>query len=228
MRDWQKLLQSRLAGLRLAPDAKADVIEELATHLEEACEGLSGQGVPEELAEQQAMLQVPDWNALQRRISAAKKEEDQMPNRLRQLWIPGFLTLTLSTTLLMVLQKQGLQPRMISWNELGLVLFYVPWLVTLPLFGAMGAYLSLRAGGSTRAILFSGVFPVLMLVGCFFVILPVSLVIDRNVAFHFKMEGFLNILIGWVLIPGAALLIGALPIQILHTRQMHSQRVPGA
>jgi len=228
MRDWQEFVQSKLAGLRLAPGEKAEVIEELAAHLQEAYEKLCGRGMAEELAMQKAMLQVPDWNALQGHIHAAKKREDEMPNRVRQLWFPGFLTLTLSTTLLMILQKQGWQPRIIPSNGLGLMLFYVPWLAVLPLFGALGAYLSLRAGGSTRAMLFSGVFPVLTLVACFFVIVPFSLVIDRSVALHFKIEGFLNVLIGWVLVPGAALLAGALPVQILHPRKVDSYRVSGS
>jgi hypothetical protein len=108
------------------------------------------------------------------------------------------------------------------------VLFYVPWLLTLPLFGALGAYISLRAGGSARAILFSGIFPMLSFAACFFVILPLSLVLDRSASFQLTLAGFLGLLLSWVVAPGAALLIGALPIQILHARKMHSQSVPGA
>jgi hypothetical protein len=228
MRDWREVVQSKLAGLRLVPGAKAEVIEELAAHLEEDCERLSGTGMNEELAAQKAMLQVPDWKALQRSICAAKNREDQMKDRVRQLWFPGFLTLTLSSALLMILQKQGWQPRIIFSNDLGLMLFYIPWLAALPLFGALGAYLSLRAGGSSRAMLFSGVFPVLTLVACLFVIVPFSLVIDRKIAFHFRIEGFLNALIGWVLVPGVALLVGALPVRLLAYRQSDSDRLSSA
>jgi hypothetical protein len=116
---------------------------------------------------------------------------------------------------------------MVSWNGPDTILFYVPWLMTLPLFGALGAYVSLRAGGSARAILFSGLFPLLSLAACFFVILPLSIVLDRTLAFHLTLAGFLGLLLGWVEAPGAALLVGALPIEILHIRRMHSQRVPG-
>ena len=228
MRDWRKFVQVQLAGLPLSPGTKADVVDELGGHLEEVCEGLQRQGMTEELAAQRAMRQVTDWNALQRHIRNAKEREELMQNRVRQLWFPGILTLTLSTGLLPTLLQLGLEPRIVSWSGPDTILFYVPWLLTLPLFGALGAYISLRAGGSARAILFSGIFPMLSLASCFFVILPLSIVLDRSIAFHLTLAGFLGLLLSWVVAPGATLLIGALPIEILHTRKMHSQRVAGA
>ncbi len=228
MRDWRKFVQVQLAGLPLSPGTKADVVDELGGHLEEVCEGLQRQGMTEELAAQHAMRQVTDWNALQRHIRNAKEREDLMHNRVRQLWFPGILTLTLSTGLLPTLLQLGLEPRIVSWSGPDTILFYVPWLLTLPLFGALGAYISLCAGGSARAILFSGIFPMLSLASCFFVILPLSIVLDRSLAFHLTLAGFLGLLLSWVVAPGAALLIGALPIQILHARKMHSQRVADA
>lgn len=228
MRDWRKFVQVQLAGLPLSPGTKADVVDELAGHLEEVYEGYQRQGVTEELAARRAMKQVTDWSALQRHIRNAKEREELMQNRVRQLWFPGLLTLTLSTGLLPMLLKLGLEPRIVSWRGPETILFYVPWLMTLPLFGALGAYISLRAGGSARAILFSGVFPVLSLAACFFVILPLSIVLDRSIAFHLTLAGFLSLLLSWIAVPGTALLIGALPIQILHAREVDSQRVPGA
>jgi len=228
MRDWRKFVQVQLAGLPLSSGTKADVVDELAGHLEEVYEGLRRQGMTEELAAQRAMRQVTDWNALQRHIRNAKEREELMYNRIRQLWFPGLLTLTLSTGLLPMLLKLGLEPRIVLWSGPDTILFYVPWLLTLPLLGGLGAYISLRAGGSARAILFSGVFPVLSLAACFFVILPLSIVLDRSIAFHLTLAGFLGLLLSWVVTPGTALLIGALSIQILHTHQANSQRVPGA
>jgi len=227
MHDWRRFVQLQLDGLPLRPGTKADVVEELAGHLEEVYERHRHQGMTEELAAQRAMTQVRDWNALERLIRMAKEREDLMHNRVRQLWFPGLLTLTLSTALLPMLLKLGWEPRMVSWNGPETILFNVPWLMTLPLFGALGAYVSLRAGGSARAILFSGLFPLLSLAACFFVILPLSIVLDRTLAFHLTLAGFLGLLLGWVAAPGAALLAGALPIGMLHIRRMHSQRLPG-
>jgi len=228
MPDWQKLVRQRLSGLALDAEEKDEVQVELAAHLEEVYEDHRRQGMTEELAAQRAMRQVTDWNALQRHIRNAKKRKDLMHNRVRQLWFPGFLTLTLSMGLLPMLLKLGLQPRIVSWSGPDTILFYVPWLLTLPLFGALGAYISMRAGGSARAILFSGIFPMLSLAACFFVILPLSIVLDRSIAFHLTLAGFLGLLLSWIVAPGAALLIGALPIQILHAREVNSRRVASA
>ncbi len=228
MPDWQKLVRKGLSGLKLDATEKEEVHAELAEHLEELYQDHRRQGMSEELAAQRAMRQVTDWNELQRHIRNAKEREDLMHNRVRQLWFPGFLTLTLSVALLPMLLKLGLQPRIVSWSGPDTILFYVPWLLTLPLFGALGAYVSLHAGGSARAILFSGIFPMLSLAACFFVILPLSIVLGRGIAFHLTLAGFLGLLVSWVVAPGAALLIGVLPIQILHAREVNSQRVAGA
>src|SRR5882762_7232463 len=203
MHDWRKFVEVQLAKLPLSPGTKADVVDELAGHLEEVYLGHRRQGMTEERAAPRALRQVTDWNALQRRIRNAKEREALMHNRLRQLWFPGFLTLTFSTGLLPMLLKLGLQPRSVSWSGADPILFYVPWLSMLPLFGALGAYLSRRAGGSARAILFSGIFPTRSLAACFFVIFPLSIVSDHSLAFHRTPAGFLDLLLSWVVAPGA-------------------------
>src|SRR5260370_42084470 len=110
MPDWRKFVQVRLAGLPLSPGTKADVIDELAGHLEEVYEGHRRQGMTEELAAQRATRQVTDWNALQRHIRNAKEREDLMHNRVRQLRFPGFLTLALSTGILPMPLNLGYKP----------------------------------------------------------------------------------------------------------------------
>ncbi|PYT57248.1 MAG: hypothetical protein DMG35_20565, partial [Acidobacteria bacterium] len=165
------------------------------------------------------LAQVADWRDLQRRIIIAKKTEDPMQNRLHQLWIPGFLTLTLSTIFLMTLQIHGYQPRIVSWNGPDTILLYVPWLLSLPLFGALGAYLSLRAGASGSRALLASIFPVVSLAACLFVILPVSFVVDPHVEHRIRMASFLRGFFEWVLVPGAALLAGALPVKLFLSRR---------
>ena len=223
MPDWYQLVRQRLSGLALNSADKEDVHAELAGHLEESCEGLRATGLPEQEAVRRTLAQIPDWQDLQQRISYAKKEGSVMQKRLHQLWIPGFLTLTFSATFLMTLQKYGSRPRIISWSGPGTLLFYTAWLMSLPLFGALGAYLSSRAGGSRRAVLMASVFPVLALAGTFFFTLPVSLIIDRFTDHHVSpgivATSFLMYLVGWVLVPGAALLIGGLPTQIFLSRR---------
>jgi hypothetical protein len=223
MPDWQKLVRQRLSGLALDAAGKDEVHTELAAHLDDSYESLRSNGLPEQAAMQQTLLQVTDWKELQREIFLAKKGASLMQKRVYQLWIPGFLTLTLSTIFLMMLQKYGFRPRIVSWSGPGTVLFYLPWLFFLPLFGALGAYLSSRAGASRGAVLLASIFPAFTLAATFLFMLPVGLVIERvvghQVDFNIFMTAFLMALIGWVLVPGAALLMGGLPMQYFLSRR---------
>ncbi len=224
MADWQKVVRQNLAGLRLDAAEKDEVHAELAAHLEETYESLRAEGLADPEAIRRTLLQVADWRDLQRRIVIAKKTENPMQNRLHQLWIPGFLTLTLSTIFLMTLQKHGYQPRIVSWNGPDTILLYVPWLLSLPLFGGLGAYLSQRAGSSESRVLLASIFPVLSLAACLFVILPVSFIVDTHVEHRIRMASFLRSFFEWVLVPGAALLAGGLPVQFFLSRRLASRR----
>jgi hypothetical protein len=87
--------------------------------------------------------------------------------------------------------------------------FYWPWLGTLPLFGAAGAHLSKRAQGRISSLLTAALFPALIMLTVMLLILPWGLAID---GFHFfRLVAFGLGLINWVVIPAAALLIGAVP-----------------
>ena len=223
MPDWQKLVSQRLSGLALGAAEKEEICTELAGHLEESYESLHAEGLADPEAVRRTLAQVADWRDLQRRIVIARKTEDPMQNRLHQLWIPGFLTLTLSTVFLMTLLKHGYQPRIVSWNGPDTILLYVPWLLSLPLFGGLGAYLSRRAGSSGGRVLLASIFPVLSLAACLFVILPVSFIVDSHVEHRIRMASFLRSFFEWVLVPGAALLAGGLPVQHFVSRRLASR-----
>src|SRR5271168_4255194 len=96
MRDWNALVEQRLAGLALEPKERTEVIAEVAAHLEDTYEEMRRQGMTEEEAVGRALSQEGNWKNLQRKILAAKRREQVMEGRVRQLWIPGFLTLILS------------------------------------------------------------------------------------------------------------------------------------
>ncbi len=92
-RDWEELVCAKLAGLAIEPRERREVIEELAAHLEESYESLRTKGLPEQVAMQQTLGQVADWQDLRRRIQVARAmKENIMNDRVRQLWLPGFLT----------------------------------------------------------------------------------------------------------------------------------------
>lgn len=217
MRDWQELVRQRLVGLELDADEREEVHAELAAHLEEVYENSCKQGVPEREAALRALSQVKNWRNLQRRIFIAKRRGHFMKKRVQQLWIPGFLTFILFTLFLAIVQKAGFRPRIVGSGP-NAILFYVPWLAGLPFFGALGAYLSSRAGGSRGTMVLSSVFPVLAFAGTFVLLFPIDVVvkwiIGRKVySLAIVATTILRDGTSWLLLPGAALLAGGLLVQ---------------
>ena len=208
MPDWQR---QHLSGLARDPAEKEEVQAELAAHLEEACEAFCQEGLPEKQAIHRTMEKVSDWRVLQRKISLAKRREGLLQKRVRQLWLPGSPTLILSTVFLVTLQKLGFPPRIVESGP-GAVLFYLPWLASLPFFGALGAYLSALAGASRATALLVSVFPVLALTTAFLLMFPIGMIIERvtgnQVDFSIVATALLSEGIGWLLVPGIALLAG--------------------
>ncbi len=225
MRDWEALVDGCLAGLVLESAEKAEVIAELAAHLEEICEEWRGQGITEEDAVRRTLSQVEDWQVLRRRIQSARMKENIMTNRVTQLWLPGFLTFALSMTLLELVQKFFPQPFMLHLDHPPVLLFYVPWLLTLPLAGAIGAYLSKRAGASLPMTLVSSLFPVLPLAAIFLIAIPVGLVISHTLSHGIVAAAFLTLGIEWVAVPGAILLAGGSLVRLLFSRRSASRGI---
>lgn len=217
MPDWQKLVEQRLAALLLEPDEKDQVLAELAGHLAESYDSLQKDGVPEEEAIFRTLSQVPDWKDLRRKIRSARKE-NTMNTRVTRFWFPSLITFVISMSLLAAIQKFGPQPLILHPPKSPVIMFYVFWLVSLPLIGAIGAYLSHHAGASFRQMLLSSVFPVLPFLAAFLIILPVSLVVLRHAAHNIAVAGALVTAIGWIIVPGAALLAGGLLAGLLFAR----------
>ena len=164
MPDWQELVRQRLSGLALDPAERDEVHSELAAHLEEAYESMLRDGINNSKAAKRTLGLAKDWQVLQRKITLVRSRKDTMTNRVTQLWLPGLATFLLSQGILAVLQIWGPQAWILAKEgELPIAVLYFWWLMLLPLVGAIGAYLSWRAGGSQRAILLSMVFPVLPL-----------------------------------------------------------------
>ena len=150
-------------------------------------------------------------------------KEDVMTDRVKQVWLPGFLTLFLSVMVLMVNEtiviKLGITPLIVSAHGSGLkapvAVIYVPWLVSLLLIGAIGAYLAGRAGASARAALLSILFPVLPHSIFFVIWIPVSLILGDHISHNTMPSALLMGLVAWVVLPGVALLAGGLPVRLL-------------
>jgi hypothetical protein len=233
MRDWRKVVRQQLAGLALEPEEKREVLEELAEHLEETYESLLCQGVSEHGAAQRALSEVPDWNDLRRRIDSARKKENNMTNRIKQFWLPSLLTLFLSMGLLMLIQVFGPNPWVVAmksgWSLIAPVaVVYLPWLFSLHLIGAMGAYLSSRAGGSQRAMLSSIVFPVLPYLFIFLLALPVTALFNDHLRHNVMFLALFVGLLAWVVAPGSALLAGGMLARFFLSRRLDTRRIAGS
>jgi hypothetical protein len=233
MRDWEALVEGHLTGLALKPAESAEVIAELAAHLAESCEELRSQGMTEEEAVRRTVSQVEDWQKLTRLIQTARTKENIMTNRVKQFWLPSLLTLLFSMGLLALIQVFGPNPWLVArksgWSLVAPVaVVYLPWLLSLPLIGAMGAYLSNRGGGSQRAVFGSIVFPVLPYLVFFVVALPVMAIFNDQLAHNIMFGALFVGLFAWVLAPGAALFVGRLLAQYFLSRRLDSRRIAGS
>jgi hypothetical protein len=238
MPDWRKLVNEHLAALALEPCERAKVVEELAAHLDETFLDLRRRGCSEEDAAKSCLSEVHNWHDLRREIQTARRKEDIMSNRITQFWFPGIMAFALSDIFFGLIRESGTRPWILVWDRPPIAMFYILWLLSLSLVGGIAAYVSHRAGGSRRAVLSSIVFPVPPFLVMFLLLrfpfyfsfrqiagvdFPVSLIIDWHGAYHITALAFLSALSGWVFVPGAALLVGGLPIQFILSRRSVSR-----
>lgn len=224
MPDWQKLVRQRLHGIALDDDDAAQVVEELAGHLEEDYQYSLAAGAPEQLAIRRALRQVHDWKRLKSQIETSCEKELPMTKRVSQFWFPAFLTLLLAMVLLMLFQSIGPKPWVFpAWGGpprmAPVAVVYFGWLLTLPFIGALGAYLSKRAG-ARRWVVFSCVtFPILPYLAFFIIGLPIAAILDDHVAHNIVLPAFFIGFGSWVLLPAIALLGGGLPAHYFSGRK---------
>jgi hypothetical protein len=128
--------------------------------------------------------------------------------------------LTTAIVALSIVNRIGVQPKIIWYGSTVGLELYFPWLMMLPVFGGLGAYLSQRAHGEVRARLAAALFPVIVLSGLFCTILMFSGLIERHLTWRALPVAFALTILNWVLIPGAALALGALPfLRASHLRE---------
>ena len=123
------------------------------------------------------------------------------------------MNLLASMLVLMIMQRLDIEPRLIWVHATAgnfAMVFYFPWLLCLPLCGAVGAYLARRAQGERLACLAAGLSPALALIGLIFLVAPWSLLLDGRSLFRLVL--IVTGLLTWGVLPAAALLAGALPI----------------
>ena len=209
MPDWKELVRQHLETCELPRAKREEVVCELAGHLEEICEMARATGMTEAAAVELALEEVEDWPVLAEDICRAKLQEDGMNYRTKSLWLPALITLLGASVSLALMQFLGMQPRVVWIAGMAMTLYW-QWLATLPIFGAVGAWLSRRSQGRASACLVAGLSPaVLMLIVMVGVVLPFGLAIDGMD--FIRLVGLGLALTMWVVIPGIALLVGTLP-----------------
>jgi hypothetical protein len=211
MPEWIKLVRQRLDSLGLAPGREEEILVELAGHLDDVYAGWIERGVAAEEAVGLTLKEVPDWAGLRQQIYHAEQGEEDMNQRIKSLWVPALLSSLLCWGLLTVLQRIGPAPHFIWRGQSPVMVFYWPWYLFLPVAGAIGAYGSRRAGGGVWGRVVAGLFPAASLVTLMLLSFLVALFVDRQVPLNVKLPALLIYLLGWGVVPGAALLLGALP-----------------
>ena len=73
MPDWKNIVRDRIASLRLAPAAQADLIEELAQHLEDRYRELRSAGTSEEDSLRQALAELADFAPLRDALERSRR-----------------------------------------------------------------------------------------------------------------------------------------------------------
>jgi cation transport ATPase len=125
--DWDNLVREHMKALDLPAQLKEDVFAELSAHLEDATA---------DAPDQQASRQVPShaqWRKLSLAIQRAKQQEGLMNDRIKRFWLLMTVAWLSASLSVMVLQRPDQPLRY-------LIGFYMPWLATLPLVCAAGAY----------------------------------------------------------------------------------------
>lgn len=117
MRDWKRLVEERLAGLKLPASVKEDVVAELAAHLED-----SAAMDPETGGTPDRALGHIQWHKLVREIEHTKCEEAAMNHRTKTVWLPAIAILFAAGLTLMFLGREAFVQRLIWWACMAMLL----------------------------------------------------------------------------------------------------------
>jgi len=131
--------------------------------------------------------------------------------RIRTLFLPAVATLVSHGTLIALFLSLGIYDK-ILWREPGfsLPVYLLFWSGSV-LTGALGAWLSRRAGGTVTERVSAALAMVVGKVIGYVVLLPLATWISGSYSLKFVYGGFSFILVKYIVAPATALLLGAIP-----------------
>ncbi|HTW56822.1 MAG TPA: hypothetical protein VMD99_01690 [Terriglobales bacterium] len=212
MPDWKTMVRDRMTPPNSPRNVSEDVIAELAAHLEEIYEQARSSGCTETAAIEVALQEVKNWNVLAEDIHRARLKEENMNLRTRSLWLPALASLFASSLFLFVLTEISRQPRLlVRLNSGAAEWLYALWIIGQIAFGALGAFLSRRVGGSRVARVVAATFPALVMLASCAIVIPVSALMEHNdFIFHNPGRLWWGAFL-WAVVPAVTLLLGAAP-----------------
>ena len=230
MPDWEQFVGDRL-GARFAA-AHPEIVLELTGHLEEKYEDLRGKGLSAVAAERRALAQVSDWIRLRKDLERARQGDTMKNQQIRSVWLPGLVSAAAGFGLLRgILAFTGLRDWMFDSRvtellpfpalERAACIFAIPWIAVLPIAGALGAFVSWRAGGRPGQRVVAALVPELVVAGTALLALPVDIVIGIPRG-EWSFAHLPAALFVWILLPAVALTLGSLPL--LHLTTLPAQR----
>lgn len=207
MPDWKKLVRKRMRSLTLSPYDKEQAINEISGHLDEVYENARRQGLSEKASLRLSLQEVGDWSVLTEGIRHTKSEDTSM-NRTRALLVPTFVNLMLTSALINISDKFGIAD--LTIKRTAPMPAFQPWLLTLPLCGALAALLARRAHGPATVRLVAALAPCVVWLASLFVLEIIYLCLPGFFA-GVSLSSLAFSTIGWFVLPALALLAGAAP-----------------
>jgi len=218
--DFESLAAAHLT--RLPISQRKDVACELAGHLEQRYHELLASGLTAPEAERQAITEAGDWKKLERQIIRARRED--MTQRAKTILIPGIVAFLIS----------GIAEKLLWWIDMGPAFEYqayvyqnpyvrtswtthaTPMLLCLIIAGMAAALCSREAGGSTRDRILAAELPM---------VFPLFTFLMGVVITIFNWQNRISILLFLafnLLLPAAALLLGAAPVAFRRPKPSHN------
>ncbi len=219
MPDWEREAQRRLENTKFPATDREEVARELAGYLDDLYHDARSRGLDESAATKCAVAELYEDARLGPKLRRAR-QEGTMNDRTKRLWLPGCIILLASALALALFDFAGFSPYFPrAWaSNVGAepflhysLMIYLPWLCVLPFLGAAGAYWSRRTGSGPALRIAVGIFPAFVFLATFLVWVPICVAIDALPPAKIFLPAFAGLILSWVVIPGAALLLGVLP-----------------